>query len=89
MSLGKIESGIGHARKNVNNVDRNKPLPFKGLNIRILSIIPLKGRGTIKQGSTQVVYRDPSRTFGFSRPGTTNLNPSKWSCCSCLSPQGR
>ena len=45
VSLGKIESCIGHARKNVNNVDRNKPLPFKGLNIRILSIILLKGRG--------------------------------------------
>ena len=34
----------------------NKPPPFKGLNIglniRILSMIPIKGRGCINQGST-------------------------------------
>ena len=29
----------------------NKPSPFKGLNIRIPSIIPVKGRGGINQGS--------------------------------------
>ena len=29
----------------------NKPLPFKGLNIRIPNITPLKGRGLINQGS--------------------------------------
>ena len=28
----------------------NKPSPFKGLNIRIPTIIPLKGRGFINQG---------------------------------------
>ena len=30
----------------------NKPTPFKGLNIRIPIIIPIKGRGFINQGST-------------------------------------
>ena len=30
----------------------NKPPPFKGLNIRIVIIIPTKGRGFINQGST-------------------------------------
>ena len=29
----------------------NKPPPFKGLNIRIPTIIPIKGRGFINQGS--------------------------------------
>ena len=29
----------------------NKPPPFKGLNVRIPSIIPTKGRGFINQGS--------------------------------------
>ena len=29
----------------------NKPLPLKGLNIRIPIIIPVKGRGFINQGS--------------------------------------
>ena len=32
----------------------NKPLPFKGLNIRIPVITPIKGSGLIKQGSTLV-----------------------------------
>ena len=35
----------------------NKPPPFKGLNIRIPSIIPIKGRGFINQGSALVVGR--------------------------------
>ena len=30
----------------------NKPPPFKGLNIRIPSIIPILGRGFINHGST-------------------------------------
>ena len=30
----------------------DKPPPFKGLNIRILIIIPIKGRGLINQEST-------------------------------------
>ena len=30
----------------------DKPPPFKGINIRIPSILPTKGRGLIKQGST-------------------------------------
>ena len=30
----------------------NKPPAFKGLNIRIPIIIPIKGRGFINQGST-------------------------------------
>ena len=30
----------------------NKPPPFKGLNIRIPIVIPIKGRGFINQGST-------------------------------------
>ena len=30
----------------------NQPPPFKGLNIRIPIIIPIKGRGFIHQGST-------------------------------------
>ena len=29
----------------------NKPSPFKGLNIKIPIIIPIKGRGFINQGS--------------------------------------
>ena len=29
----------------------NKPLPFKGLNVRNPNIIPIKGRGFINQGS--------------------------------------
>ena len=29
----------------------NKPPPFKGLNIRMLIIIPIKGRGFINHGS--------------------------------------
>ena len=28
----------------------NKPPPFEGLNMRIPSIIPMKGRGLINQG---------------------------------------
>ena len=30
----------------------NKPPPFKGLNMRIPTIIPIKGRGCINHGST-------------------------------------
>ena len=30
----------------------HKPRPFKGLNIRIPIIIPIKGRGFINRGST-------------------------------------
>ena len=29
----------------------NKPPPFKGLNIRICIIVPIKGRGFVNQGS--------------------------------------
>ena len=40
----------------------NKPPPFKGLNIRIINITPIKGRGVINHGS------------GLS-PTTVLLNP--------------
>ena len=32
----------------------NKPTPFKGLNIKIPNIIPIKGRGFINHGFTLV-----------------------------------
>ena len=38
----------------------NKPPPFKGLNIRIPIIIPIKGRGFINQGSGLPAYVDLS-----------------------------
>ena len=36
----------------------NKPSPFKGLNIRIPIIIPIKGRRFINQGSTLPYLED-------------------------------
>ena len=33
----------------------NKPPPFKGLTIGIPTIIPIKGRGLVHQGSTLVI----------------------------------
>ena len=41
-----------------------KPLPFKGLNIRIPIKIPIKGRGFINQGSS-VGYLLSRRIFSF------------------------
>ena len=42
----------------------NKPPPFKGLNIRIPIIIPIKGKGFVIQGSTLL-----------SRPLTSHFRP--------------
>ena len=38
----------------------NKPLPFKGLNIRIPIIFPIKGRGFINYGSGLTLHPQPS-----------------------------
>ena len=46
----------------------NKPPPFKGLNIRIPIIIPIKGRGFINHGSG---LRDKAPNLGFRGLGLT------------------
>ena len=48
----------------------NNPPPFKGLNIRIPSTIPIKGRGVINHGSTLGFI--PKRTE-FLKPEDTSL----------------
>ena len=42
----------------------NKPLPFKGLNIRIPNIIPIRGRGFINQASTLLIVQDQASGKG-------------------------
>ena len=42
----------------------NKPLPFKGLNIRILSIVPIKGRRVIGHGFTLACSSPAGRVIG-------------------------
>ena len=42
----------------------NKPPPFKGLNIRIPIITPIKGRGFINQESGVPISGDSSKMFG-------------------------
>ena len=37
----------------------NEPLPFKGLNIRIPIIIPIKGKGFIDPGSALGSFEEP------------------------------
>ena len=44
----------------------NKPPPFKGPNIRIPIIIPIKGRELINQGST-LGWKDGGQRCGFQR----------------------
>ena len=57
-----------------------KPPPFKGLDIRITIIIPIQGRGFIKQGSGLVCSRGPVGVLACqdlrrfkSRPSKTSL----------------
>ena len=53
----------------------NKPPPFKGLNIRILTIIPVKGRRFINHGSGLVGFRVQGCTGALKRgsSGCTRL----------------
>ena len=46
-----VETRFTSGLYNVYRPRINKPPPFKGPNIRIPSIIPIKGRGFINQGS--------------------------------------
>ena len=59
----------------------NKHPPFKGLNIRIPTIIPIKVRGVIEQGST---LKLSSHWFLVREKELCALNPKPLTC-SCLS----
>ena len=69
----------------------NKPPPFKGLNIKIPIIIPIKGRGFINKGST-LVPDENRRKKSFTSLGefTSAVEPltPKALCCSWPRAQG-
>ena len=59
----------------------NKPPPFKGLILRILTIIPIKGKGSINRGSGLIEKR-----FAGAIPHLGNLEAKEKSIRNSSSP---